>query len=91
MTDVTLPMPTKRLRLKTTAKLFAISVVILAGSPAVAAPIARYDLHCRVGEQSAGAFCHQKFGPCISPKVDALHRNDADKTHDEWPADMILD
>jgi hypothetical protein len=90
MTYVALRMPTKRMRLKSTAKLFVISVVILAGSPAVATPIARDDVHCRISEQKAGAFRHQKFGPCISPKVDALHRDGAE-AHDNWPANMILD
>jgi hypothetical protein len=69
------------MRFKTIAKLFVISVVILAGSPAVATPIAHNDTHCR----------HQKFGPCISPKVVTSHWNDGDKTHDDWPANMILD
>jgi hypothetical protein len=68
------------MRRKTIAKLFVISVVILAGSPAVATPIAHNDTHCR----------HQKFGPCVSPKVDASHWNGGDKTHDGWPANMIL-
>jgi hypothetical protein len=88
---VALRLPTKRMCLKSTAKLFVISVVILAGSPAVATPIARDDVHCRISEQKAGAFRHQKFGPCISSKVDALHWNGADKAHDNWPANMILD
>lgn len=89
--QLALHMPTKRMRLKTTTKLFVISVVIWAGSPAVAAPIARGDVHCRVGEQRAGTLRHQKFGPCISPKVDVLHWNGADKVHDDWPANMIMD
>jgi hypothetical protein len=79
------------LRMPTTAKLFVISVVILAGSPAVATPIARDDVHCRISEQRAGAFRHQKFGPCISPEVGAPHWNGADKAHNEWPANMLLD
>jgi hypothetical protein len=91
MTYVALRVPSKRMRLKTTAKLFVISVVILAGSPAVATPIARDDVHCRISEQKAGTFRHQRFGPCISPKVDAPHWNGADKAHDDWPANMILD
>ena len=91
MTYVALRMPTKRMRLKTTAKLFVISVVILAGSPAVATPIAHDDFHCRISEQKAGAFRHQKFGPCISPKVDAPHWNGGDQTHDDWPANMHME
>ena len=90
MTYVALRMPTKRMNLKTMAKLLVISVVILAGSPAVATPIARNDVHCRISEQKAGAFRHQTFGPCIPPKVDAPHWNGGDKTHDDWPANLIL-
>jgi hypothetical protein len=45
----------------------------LAGSPAVARPIGFDDIHRRISEQKAGAFGHQKFGPRISPKVDAQH------------------
>jgi hypothetical protein len=68
MTYVTSRMPTKRIRLNTMAKLFVTSVVILAGSPAVASQIARDDVHCRICGQKAGAFRHQPFGPCISPR-----------------------
>jgi hypothetical protein len=91
MTHVGLRTPAKRMRLKTTAKLFVISVVMLAGSPAVATPIARDDIHCRIDEQKVGTSCHQKFGPFISPDVDAPHRNGADSAHDDWPSNMILD
>ena len=91
MTYVALRMPIKWMRLKTTAKLFVISVVISAGSPALATPIARDDVHYRISGQNAGTLRHQKFGPFISPKVDAPHRNDADKAHDDWPANMVLD
>jgi hypothetical protein len=87
MTLVALRMPTEGMRLKTMGKLLVISVVILAGSPAVATPIARDDVHCRISEQKAGVFRHQTFGPCIAPKVDAPHWN---KTHDDWPANLIL-
>jgi hypothetical protein len=89
MTSVALRMPTKRMRLKTKAKLFVFSVVILAGSPAVATQIARDDVYCRIREQKAGVFRHERFRPCISRKVDAPHWNGEDKTHDDWPANMI--
>ena len=62
MTYVALRMPTKRMNLKTMAKLLVISVVILAGSPAVATPIARDDAHCRISEQKAGAFVIRNSG-----------------------------
>jgi hypothetical protein len=89
MTYVALRMPTKRMRLKTIAKLFVTSVIILAGSPAVATH-ARHDVRCRISEQKADAFRHQKFGPCISPRVDAPLWNGGDKAHDDWPANLIL-
>ena len=91
MTYFALRKPTKRMHLKTTAKLFVISAVILAGSPAVATPIVRDDIHCGINKQKAGVFRHQNFAPCISPKIDAPHWNGADKAHDDWPARMILD
>jgi hypothetical protein len=89
MTYVALRMLTKAMRLETMAKLFVISVVILAGSPAVAAQIARDDVYCRIREQKAGAFRHERFRPCVSPKVDAPRWNGEDKTHDDWPANLI--
>jgi hypothetical protein len=89
MTYVALRMPTKGMRLKMMTKLFAISVVILTGSPAAATQIARDDVHCRIREQKAGAFRHERFRPCISPKFDAPHWNGEDKTHDDWPANLI--
>jgi hypothetical protein len=89
MTHVALRMPSRRTNLKTMAKFLVISVVILAGSPAVATPFAR-DVHCRISEQKAGAFRHQKFASCIPLKVDAPHWNGGDKTHDDWPANLIL-
>ena len=89
MTYVALRMLTKAMRLETMAKLFVISVVILAGSPAVAAQIARDDVYCRIREQKAGAFRHERFRPCISSKVDAPRWNGEDKTHDDWPANLI--
>jgi hypothetical protein len=89
MTYVTLRVPIKRMRLDTMAKLFVTSVVILAGSPAVASQIVRDDVHCRITWQKAGA--HQPFGPCISPKVDAPHWNGGDQTHDDWQANIHME
>src|SRR5260370_42281076 len=91
MTNIALRMPTtKRIRLKTIAKLFVVSVVITAGSPAVATQIARHDVHGRFCEQNAGAFRHQTFGPCISPKVDAPHWNGGAPNPNHLSATMIL-
>ena len=85
MTYVTLRMPTKRMHLKTMVKLLT-SVIILAGSPAVASPIAHDGVHCRISEQKAGTFRLQPFRPCISPKVDAPHWNGGYQTQDDWQA-----
>jgi hypothetical protein len=79
-----------KLRLKTIAKLFVVSIVILTGSPALATQIARHDAHCRSGEQKADAYRHQTFGPGLVRKSDAPHRNAGNTTHDDWPGGMIL-
>ena len=92
MTYIAFRMPTTiRMHLKTMTKLLVVSVAILAGSPALATQIARHDVHCRVSEQKVDAFRHQAFGPGISPEVYAPHWNTGDKTHDDWPANMILE
>jgi len=46
------------MRLKTMAKWFVVSIVILTGSPALATQIARHDAHCRSCEQKAAACRH---------------------------------
>ena len=91
MSHVALRMPTTTsTRLKTIAGLFAVSVVMLAGSPALAMQTARHDVHDRFSEQKAGVYGYQTFGPYISPKIDAPRWSGADKTHNDWPANMIL-
>ena len=60
-----------KLRLKAIAKLFVVSIVILTGSPALAAQMARHDAHCRSCEQKAGAYRHQTFGPGVVRQSDA--------------------
>jgi len=65
MTYVASRMPIKRMHLKTVAKLFVISVVIFAGSPAVATPIAHDNIHCRISEQ--------KVGRVSSSEIRAVH------------------
>jgi hypothetical protein len=77
-----------KLRLKTMAKLFVVSIVILTGSPALA--MARHDAPCRSCEQSAGAYRHQTFGPGVVRQSEAPRWNGANTTHDDWPAGMIL-
>jgi len=78
------------MRLKMIAKLFVVSIVILTGSPALAAQIAGHDAHCRSCEQKAGAYRHQTFGPGLVRKSDAPRWNGGTTTHDDWPAGMIL-
>jgi hypothetical protein len=64
-----------KLRLKTIAGLFALSVVILSGSPALATPIAHHHVHCHSCEQ----------------KASAPSRTGGNTMPDDWPAEMILD
>src|SRR6266436_10449206 len=79
-----------KLRLKTMAKLFVVSIVILTGSPALATQTARHDAHCRSCEQKEGAYRHQTFGPGVVRQSDAPRWNGGNTTHDDWPANMIL-
>jgi hypothetical protein len=75
------------MRLKTMTKLFVASIVILTGSPALAAQIARHDAHCRSCEQKADG-CRAP-GTCVTRVSDAPRWNGAHAAHD-WPAGMIL-
>jgi hypothetical protein len=79
-----------RMRLKSMAKLFVVSIVILTGSPALATQMARHDIHCRSCEQKPGAYRHQTFGPGVLRQSAAPHRIGGNTTHDDWPAGMIL-
>ena len=67
---------------------FAVSLVLLTGSPALATQIARHDAHCRSCEQKAGG-C-RTLGTCVTRESDAPRWNGSHATHD-WPAGMILD
>jgi hypothetical protein len=79
-----------KLRLKTIAKLFVVSAVILTGSPAFATQMARHDAPCHSCEQKAGAYPHRTFGPGVVRQSDAPRWNGGNTTHDDWPANMIL-
>jgi hypothetical protein len=75
-----LALPTIRtMRLKTLARLLLVSVVLSAGSPAFAKPIAHH-----------GVDYHRTLGPRTSPGINAPHWNNSDETRDDWPANMIL-
>ena len=72
------------MRLKTIATLFAVSAVILTGSPAFATQISRHDTHSQ-NIESCGA-----FDACSPRDVDAPHWKGGKTTHDNWPNNMIL-
>ena len=78
------------MRLKTIAKLFGVSIVILTGSPALATQIARHDAHCSSSEQKAGVCLHPTFGTCGMAESCAPRWSGGNTTHDDWPANMIL-
>ena len=79
-----------KMRLKTIAKLFVVSLVILTGSPALATQIACHDARGCSCEQKAGACRHRTFGTCVARESCAPRWNGVDTTHDDWPAGMIL-
>jgi hypothetical protein len=79
-----------KLRLKTMAKLFVVSITLLTGPPALATQMARHDAHSRSSEQRAGAYRHRAFGPGVVRRSDAPRWNGGNATHDDWPAGMIL-
>lgn len=72
------------MRLKTIATLFAVSAVILTGSPAFATQISRHDARSQTIE-SCGA-----FDACSPRGIDAQHSNGGNTTPDHWPNNMIL-
>jgi hypothetical protein len=79
----------KKMRLMTIIRLFAISVVLLSGTPAFAAREVHYDTREICSEQNA-AFCHRSpFSVDISGGISNAQAkaNAASKT---WPGDMIL-
>jgi hypothetical protein len=79
-----------KMRCKTLARLFAVSVIILTGSPALATQIGGYDVHRSSSEQKAGACRHRPFGTCVAGESCAPHCSGVNITHDGWPANMIL-
>jgi hypothetical protein len=79
-----------KMRCKSLAKLFAVSVIILTGSPALATQVARHDAHCSSSEQKAGACRHLTFGTCVPGESCAPRWSGGNTTHDDWPANMIL-
>jgi hypothetical protein len=80
-----------KMRCKTLAKSIAVLLIILTGSPALATQLARHDAHCSPSEQKAGACRHQTFGTCLAGESCAPRWSGGNTTHDDWPANMILD
>jgi hypothetical protein len=77
------------MRLMTITRLFAVSVVLLGGSPAFAARAIQPDTRAICSMRDAG-LCHlSPFNPGISRSVgdSQAKANAASKT---WPGDMIL-
>jgi hypothetical protein len=70
---------------------FAVSLVILTGSPALATPLAHHGAHCISSKQSAGVCLHPTFGTCGTGESCASRASGGNTTHDDWPANMVLD
>jgi len=66
---------------------FAVSLILLTGSPAFAMQITRHDTHRISSEQKAGVHLHPTSGTCGTAESCAPG---GDTTHDDWPANMIL-
>jgi hypothetical protein len=67
---------------------FAVSLVILTSSPALATQL---GAHCISSKQSTGMRLHPAFGTCGTGESCAPHCSGGNTTHDDWPANMILD
>ena len=69
---------------------FAVSLILLTGSSALATQIARHDAHCSSSEQKAGACLHPTFGTCGAGESCAPRQGGGNTAHGDWPANMIL-
>jgi hypothetical protein len=69
---------------------FAVSLILLTGSPALATQIARHDAHRSSSKQKAGVCLHPTFGTCGTGESCAPRWSGGNTTHDDWPANMIL-
>ena len=68
-----------------------LSALTFAGSPALATRIACHDADYCSREQTAHASGHPTFAPRIASHSVAPRWKGEVRTHDDWPADMILD
>jgi hypothetical protein len=62
----------------------AVLLIILTGSPVLAAQLSHH-------EQKAGAYHHQTFAKCVAGESCVSRGSGGNTTHDDWPANMILD
>src|SRR3981081_3092552 len=69
---------------------FAVSLVLLTGSPALATQLAHHGAHCSSSKQTAAVLVHPTFGPCVAGESCAPCWSCANTTHDDGPANMIL-
>jgi len=77
-------------RFLTVPAVFAVSLILLTGSSALATQIARHDAHCSSSEQKAGVCLHPTFGTCGRGESCAPSWSGGNTTRDDWPANMIL-
>jgi hypothetical protein len=70
---------------------FAVLLMILTGSPVLAAQLSNHDAHGSSSEQKAGAYRHQTFAKCVAGESCVSRGSGGNTTHDDWPANMILD
>jgi hypothetical protein len=70
-------------RLKAMAKLLVVSAIISTASPALATQVERHE--------RPAACRHQASGSCVAAPNYASHRTEGNTTHNDWPANMILD
>ena len=78
-------------RLLKVAAVFAVSLTLLTGSSALATQISHHDAHFSSSEQKAGVCLHPTFGTCGTGESCAPRWSGGNTTHDDWPANMILD
>ena len=82
MTNIT--STAKGMRLRTIATLFAVSAVILTGSPAFATQLSRHETR---GQDIQAC---DALGACSPRDVDAQHHTGSNMVPDTWPNNLIL-
>jgi hypothetical protein len=69
---------------------FAVSLVILTSSPALATQLAHHGAHCVSSKHNEAVCGHRTTGACAAGESCAPRRSGGNTTHDDWPANMIL-